>query len=395
MSWTAGQFGVVVVVFAAGGALGALGYRAFGAPSVSPAELTGPPAPSRVEEPVGELATQNKSLRAKVAELEESLRRRQIAEAAVAKAKPTEPSETAAKGFDPLVGDEALKKALAGIDWAKMGGSMLAMRPLLDKIAEALAKGETPPLDALGELQQRNGVLVQMVQALVDAKIPGAGVNGTFSHPAVAANQIGAALQAAGLQLTKAQRETLEQVTRFYSAKDGSLRTVADAREMKLENLLEEVDLKDGFYREAREALTPEQRAALYGEHGAGRTQSDLFGTGVMLGQFAKGVQAKDAPELASAVGKQLRGTLDGLGEAASKQLQGVLDGWASRLPAAYWSDKGDALEGKGMFKTDRVRSALRWQVELTKEILAKVELSPEARRKLLRSQRIFVPLPR
>jgi hypothetical protein len=122
----------------------------------------------------------------------------------------------------------------------------------------------------------------------------------------VVANQLGAALKAAGHELSKEQQETLTRVMRYYAVKDDSLRLVEGDRQFKLDVLAEEVEFKDAFYNEARALMTPEQRKALYSEQSKGRARLDVFDSTLMLAQYARPMPVKDAAGLAATMSERI-----------------------------------------------------------------------------------------
>jgi hypothetical protein len=346
--------------------------------------------------PKGDMASENTRLKAEIANLRAELDRKRLA-VAQEQAKAPEESKAndpeASTPMEALFADPRFEKALATIDWDAVGNSMKDMVPLIAKLAEAMAAGERPDLELVGEIHKLNGELLKAAQKIMEGNIPGTGINGSFTHPVVVANQFGAALKAAGLDLSKEQKETLDRAMRFYAAKDESLRLGEGDRELKLDVLAEEAEFKDAFYKEARSMLTEEQRNALFDEHSAGRTQLDVFDSSLMLAQYARPVRVKSASELASTLSDKIASGIR-LDASNRKQLDAVLTRWSNELPAEFWADKASTLDKSGMMSGARVRAALRRQTQLVRQILANVKLSPQARARLVKSMVILVPLP-
>ena len=82
------------------------------------------------------------------------------------------------------------------------------------------------------------------------------------------------------------------------------------------------------------------------------------------------------------------------LSDGAKKQLDAVLGKWSQSYPAEYWTQKADALEQRGMLKSSRIRTALKHQQVLWRQILANVELTAKERAALKKQLAIFVPMP-
>jgi hypothetical protein len=209
----------------------------------------------------------------------------------------------------------------------------------------------------------------------------------------VVANQFGAALKAAGHTLDAEQQTSLNRIMKVFAAKDQNLRLAEGDRELKLENLAEETELKHQFYAEAKGLLNADQRAALYDSKTEGRAQFDMFDPGLMLGQFARPVPASDAKSFAAAAGSTYKAKL-GISGKAGEQLDAVVAEWSRNYPPAYWESKADSLEQNRMMKTDRIRTALNRQLDLTRMIMSKVDLTPAQRKQLAQSQMVLVPLP-
>lgn len=346
-----------------------------------------------------DLVAENNRLRQQIQNLEQAAERKRIqAEEAAAKApeqdRPDQERDAAAAGSTPPLEDPKLAKALNQVDWALIGNNLHEMQPMLAKLAEALAKGESPDLAAVGEIQKLNGDLMKLAQILVENEVPGAGINGAFTHPSVASNQIAATLAAAGLNLNEEQQQSMKKIMQYYAAKDQSIRLSEDSREFSVEGLLEEADYKDAFYKEAKALLSEEQGLGLgFSEAVSGRARMDLFDSSLMLSQFAQPIRCKDPGHLATRMFQTINGRAK-LSPEAQKQLNGVLADWSGQLPRDFFMKPADTLSNQGMMKSSDIRAALRRQVDLFRMIDQKVDMSPADRAALKKQMAIFVPLP-
>jgi hypothetical protein len=321
------------------------------------------------------------------------LQRREIAAAKPDVEEPT-PAEPAKPEIVALFEDPEFGEALAKIDWQTLGVNLNEMMPMISKLAEAIANGEEVPLDVAGELQQRNGAVVVIAKAIMDAKVPGAGINGSFSHPSVVSNQIGAVLQAAGLDLDEGQQQSMERIRSYYAAKDKSLRLIAESRDLGVENLLDEVTFKNDFYNEARAILSAEQNGVLSSDAIRGRAHLDIFDTGIVLAQYAKPIRVKDPADLVATWSRKLRFETQ-LDAAGKKALHGILTSYANNFPPSFWENKPDALDRKRMMKSSRIRDALRRQVEMMRQIRNTLPLSAKDLAGMKKSIFVLVPYPR
>jgi hypothetical protein len=391
---SAREAGIGIVSLIAGGVIGGLTWAAIGTKEDT-IDKTADDAPVAGTQNADDLQSQNALLKSQIAGLRVELNRKKLA--AAEEEVPEKSEVVTAEAPIPqevLFGDPKYQEALASIDWATVGQAMKDMVPLAAKLAEQLENGEELDLAVAGELQKLNGELLKAAQKIMEGNIPGTGINGSFTHPVVAANQIGAALKAAGLDLSKEQKDNLERAMQFYAAKDHSLRLAEGDREFKLDILGEELEFKDAFYKEARRMLTKEQRDVLYSERSAGRAGFDVFDSSLMTAGMAKPLKVKDAAELASKLSRSISSST-GLDAAGRKQLDAIITKWSNEFPAEFWSNKGNALDKRGALSGARVRAALKRQSALMREILANIKLSPDARARLLRNMSIFVPLPR
>ena len=395
MSWTTRDTGVSFFSLAVGATLGILAWS-YLAEDRGDLPAGEQPAEESSSAELAALRTENQRMSERINSLQASLDR----EAQEAPARQVEESVEAAETLravlagDLILTDEQFAEVLGKIDWATMGTNMKDMVPLIETLAEQLAAGESPDLALAGQIQRLNGDLLAIAQVIMEGEVPGTGVNGAFTHPMVAGNQIVAALAAAGVALDEGQLEGLEKIMRVYGARDRGLRDVEGSEPFKLLNLLEEIDLKSEFYNEARAMLSPEQAAALYRDSSAGRLGLDVFDPGLMLAGQAQPLEAASSAELAQSLSERLQPS--NLSESGKQQLQNIISTWANRhYGEDFWSQPPDPLSKQGMMTSAHVREAMRNQVTLMRTILDQVELTPADRANLMANMRTIVPLVR
>lgn len=338
------------------------------------------------------LLDENEELRRRLAEAEARASRQRVA------------NEDAA----PVMGDVALEDetvlaarfsddkygaALAGVDWKVVGTAMKGQVAVSAELAAAILAGEIP-LELAGELQQFNGQLVGQLQPLMDGEVPGSGPNGTFTHPLVAANQVDQVLASGDAPLSEEQSSLVAAITDHYLAQDENLRIRAEGHELSLETLLEETAMKDRFYEEVGQVLSPEQHAMLYPDGVGDYNQLNLFGTGIIWAQVAKPALVEGPEDLAR---RNFSRFSDGLKLNPDQQerLRPLLDTWSRSYPPEYWSETSNALEREGIMKTSRTRMAAERQLALFKSMLNGLGLTAEQREKLLSNNGVLVPMVR
>lgn len=281
---------------------------------------------------------------------------------------------------------------LGKIDWDTVGQALHQMPPLLTDLIEALEKGEELP-PSVGEIQRWNGPLVTVALQLANAGVSGTGVNGAFTHPAVAANMVHAALAKSGRPLTKEQEAALEELGRRFVAEDD-LRSAAYGEEtLAFRKLVDEAALKDRLYSEIDALLTPEQRDLLHPESVRGYTQVDLFSSGVVTFMQARPIAFGDRDTFVREVTDKHIEEL-GLDAASRPVVEGLVRQWSDRVAKA---GLGAPLERtvpgmQNVLRTERVRKAAELQLELWDTLAARLALTDAQRRKLREETRILVP---
>lgn len=343
------------------------------------------------------------ALNQRVAELEKDLqdeRKRYLAlEAAAGRQRIADEAAAAAVEGAAPPAPEALRHAvtyggfeatLGSIDWDITGEAMFKMSGHLDALMKAIAAGESPPLAVIAEIQQLNGELIKTA-ALIENKVPGTGVNGAFTHPVIAANQMYAALQKGGMPLSDQQRDGLQRLSAQLAGEDEARRAKLTGDETGLEALLGEMEIKDKFYADARRLLTPQQEQALYQAHTDGTTSS-LFSSGIAWAQFGQPIMAADRGDYASQVADKLT-RMGEFGDDVSPQLRSVVETWAKSIPEAVFTSgaKGGRLAQVAQ-STASVREAAKRQAELYREIERTVPLTAAQKAKLRKAYGVFVP---
>ena len=347
------------------------------------------------------------ALNQRVAELEQDLqnerkrylaleaaagRQRIVDEAAVAAA--AEATPPPAEPLRHAVSYGGFESALAAIDWDITGEAMFKMSGHLDALMKAIEEGESPPLAAVAEIQQLNGELIKQAQALLDGDVPGTGVNGAFTHPVIAANQMFAALQKGGMPLDDQQRDGLQRLSAQLAGEDEARRSQLTGDETGLDALLGEMEIKDRFYADARRLLTPQQEQALYQAHTDGTTSS-LFSSGIAWAQYGQPIKASDRGDYASQVADKLTRMGD-FGEDVSPQLRSVVENWAKTIPEAAFAAGGKSGRMAQVAQPiAAVREAAKRQAELYREIIRTVPLTAAQKAKLRKAYGVFVPYGR
>ncbi|MFO1032285.1 MAG: hypothetical protein U1F60_14490 [Planctomycetota bacterium] len=339
------------------------------------------------------LEEENKALREQLAAMKDGSGRRPVEPLALSAGadevvEPPPPPPPVGPVFD----DAQFAEVLAKIDWTTMGAASKDMAPLIAQLVEAMGKdGAKLPMDLVAKIQQLNGKLVAQLPALLEAKLPGYGANGVYTHPLVAANTMASTLAAAGAALTPAQQQSMSGLVRAFAAESQQID--AATREFEVEQLLEEVEMKDRFWKEVGGLLAPEQAAVLQPAGAGTHDGSSLFSSGLITQSTSMPIAAKDAGEFARKASAHLADQL-GLDDTATAQVRELLAQTAAA--PELWRERGDAREQQlRMMRSGRTVAALRNQLQWMRQIQQTVNLTPEQRQKLAGLSHVLVPLPR
>lgn len=327
------------------------------------------------------------ALRARAAEAEATIAdlraKLDAAEAAVTEAAPA-PADPRAFRFGLSDKTPTFDKA----DWAALGRHMAAMTAAIPAIAEGLAAGKQPDAGTMAKIQEHNMPLAAFaIQAATE--LGGTGPNGAYTHPAVIANLMRAALAEAKDPLAPEQEAAIHALGVAWAGE--AERSVASyvPTTPALRKTIDEVDAKVRFLAAARGMLTATQQAILFPPATAGRVQLDLLSPGL--------VYVMRQPVMAAtreALETQLLAGLMGL--AAATEPEGAPHAWIARawldgLPGALQPRGGRDVEL--MFPhVDAVQAAARAQLSAMEKLLALGELTAEQAAALRASTAVLQP---
>jgi anti-sigma-K factor RskA len=338
---------------------------------------------SRLRERLRQLEQQN-------ADLQLATARQQAPPEAVEEPPPPPPEPVVAE-TGPVFADDAFAEALAALDWDLMGKVTNEMGPMLVELAEAMEQDGELPLELIGKITELNAKLIGQVPAMLKAGLPGTGANGAYTHPLVSANILAKTLAAAGVEMDATQRDKIAGLVRASTIEN---RAVADSvQEFDLQRVAAEVEAKDRFYREVASQLTPEQYRVMFPE-GADRFEgTSLFHSSLFTAQLIEPVSAAGPADFAGSVA-QTFGKQVGLDEAAAGQVRAIVERMASAAPELWQQPASQVETDLRMMRSGRTGTAMRHQIEMMREILRQVPMTPAQRKKFTSMKRLFVPLP-
>jgi hypothetical protein len=339
------------------------------------------------------LSQENQELKRRVDELEAHLARRPVPAPAAGAAPPAAAPEEAAPAAPATLtfADPKFAETLEKIDWKKMGAVTAEMGPKLVELAKVMNEedGEMP-MELAVEVQKLNTQLLAEVPKLMEAGLPGFGVNGVYTHPLVSSNILASTLAEGGHPLTKAQEEALGGLVRAYSAENLGIHE--RGFESEVERVTAETAMKDRFYEEAAALLGPEQRAAVFPPSAGGFDGSNLFSSGLVWATVAKPVHAASPAEFAedAARGLQKRLSLD---DAAAAQVREIIAKHSAHPD--LWRKTERVERALNFMARGRSGRAAQAQIAWMREISRSLPLSAEQKEKLAKMDDVLVPMPR
>ena len=284
---------------------------------------------------------------------------------------------------------EGLEKTLKEIKWDKIAKAVVGMAGPMKELGEALAAGR-PAGDLPQKVQKFNMPLIQAAVAANQGGMPGHGINGSFTHPALVANLIYSTLVEAGLPLDDAQAEKLSQLADRSVEDDRRLRAARTDESWAMEQLVMESEMKDRFYKAVDSLLTPEQVEVLHPGALRDRTAGDIFSAGLIWMQSAQVARARDREDLTQKITAGLMRRLQ-IPEEEKEAVGRAVGDWAAKFGPDAFTPLDD-LEKSNMVRMDRIRAAGRPMVDLYKEIARSLPGQEEVIKRLRETAFLVVP---
>lgn len=285
--------------------------------------------------------------------------------------------EAATKGIAPdapavskgvRYGYDRYKKTLEAIDWDVAGDAITHITPILEALVNARAAGKPLP-PSIGNLQRYNGPLVTAALTASQNGVPGTGVNGAFTHPAMLANMVYATLLKAGTPLSEAQEKKLKALADDFVREDEQRMGSYDESALGLQKLLDETALKDRLFAAIDALLTDAQRSVLHPEVVRGRTSADLFSSGVIWGTVIRPARFTSAEQLSGVLTRQIVARYQ-VPEDQRSTVEDLAGEWLKSFPSSYLDAPADALTSAGHYEIGRVRTAAERQLVFFQRLL-------------------------
>jgi hypothetical protein len=277
---------------------------------------------------------------------------------------------------------------LAGADWKEMGEAVRSMTGLIGDIALREKRGEDVPTEVGIQIAKENAKLAKFAFA-VNGKLPTHVTgNGEFTHPIAVANLMAEHLAQAGRPLAEAQLHEIATIGEEYGFLWDELQATYTPDTLRLEKIMDELDLKRRTIDRMQAVLTADQREVVILPATHHVVMVDLYSPMLILPAVARPVSRPTAEALKA---EHIRILVEEwkLDPAARDALGPAAERWfAAVSPRLTPVDKDDVQ----YYHVDDALPAGRAAIALRKELLQVPELSPEGRKRLIEDGRFVVP---
>jgi hypothetical protein len=358
---------VILLVLVAGLVGFLLGYS-LRDPDVGSAETSAPGEADAVRAEISELRDSCEDLERR---LEEATVRYREAEAALAgPLLPPEGAEERREAAPPPVATDRedtgaffmmeYEGALRRVDWETVGTNLSEIVDLLRDGAPRLLRREPLPPDVGTRIQRLNSPVLAAAIKVRDF-LPGTGVNGKFSSAPFMLNAIASTLAAAGKPLTEHQSRRLLEIGRDLLSRDERRRSEYGPDTYALAQLVDDMELKGGFFESVYEVLDSSQASVLHSEPARDRVRLDLFSSAIALSGRVEVLTFADEADLVQRLGSRVVRSL-GCSKDQLPQAGQTIRRWAAGIPRELLNRTWNALDERGMVHADR---AVAWAGQL------------------------------
>ncbi len=282
---------------------------------------------------------------------------------------------------------------LNDVEWSAVGDSLRDMIPIINQLTLDAREGKKLNMQEVGKIATLNASLVKAAVSL-DGKIPGSGINGSFTHPAFQANAIVSALESAGMPLDEGQTKRLEALSRKYTDSEAARNRGYGKDTWALTKVIDETREKDRFFAEAFGILNPEQEAAIHPEATRGYLGFDLFSSGLVWAQHIGALPFAKREDLENQMFQRLKSLAD-IDEARDDEVREAVASWIGALPESLLTTAPETVMGQPMMRVSDVFACAETQMEHLPRLIRTLGLTDEQSRKMRRFSGALYPLLR
>lgn len=273
-------------------------------------------------------------------------------------------------------------------DWAGLSGHVVELAKALGSLPKAMRDGGQPGPEIMAVVAEHNTPLA-IFAVTASAELKGTGPNGAYTHPAVIANLIRAALIAANDPLTASQEASIVTLGNAWAAESERTDKSFPDGTPDLARTVAEVDGKQRFLDNVKLVLSPSQRGHLFNPETEGRMQLDLLSPALVYIAMAP-VESVSADDLAAQlVPKLLRAA--GIKDVDPAPLLSVGQRWLDDVPGGR--DAHPARDPELMFPSSTLMQAwARAEVAAIQRIAESGRLTPEQVKAVRRVRTLLMP---
>ena len=296
--------------------------------------------------------------------------------------------EEGAPALAVAFGEYADLEVLLGADWPAMAEALSGMRPDLLALLETIDKGEQPDMEALIRIQKANQKLQEFALEAI-GKLPTHSTgNGEFTHPIATMNLMAQVLESSEAPLTEQQRGSLAGFGDDYEGEWELVNARYRDDTPKLQKILDEATLKRDFMGRVEGVLSQDQIDAVFTPEIRNLSRLDPWSPAIMLMGHASPVTVSSEEDLRGKLMKHAAASLGVETEDLAAHSQ-VFDEWVEGVRDMLQSVPAPRV---GFPPLDESITAGRAQLRALDALSSRLNLSEEARERLLSSSAFMVP---
>jgi hypothetical protein len=277
---------------------------------------------------------------------------------------------------------------MADAKWKEAGEAADNLTGLIKDLVAKMKEGGSPSPEDMAAMGRENLKLAKIAINLggkLPTHSPG---NGEYTHPFVSWNVMAEELEFAGVPLTEEQLARMAKLGDEYDRGWDKLQRSYSAETLKLEKLVDELDLKRGYNDRLEALLTNEQREVVIDPETHNVSQIDIHSPVLILTLLASPLAQSSKEEIRKSAVKYWSDRW-GIEPAQIESGGQLVDGWMGEVdPRLTPIPAGQA----GFFNIDDALVSGRAQVRLMKGLLSSLPLDEAGRKKLIENPTFLVP---
>ncbi len=271
------------------------------------------------------------------------------------------------RGSDVAFAYDKYKGVFARVDWKSAASAYTAMVPMMIKASGNMKLLQDPSFSR--KLQELNMNLIHVASSAHKAGVPGKGINGAFTHPAIYVNLVDSALTAAEKPLSEDQRKAVSELGNVYLERIDEFEKNRNKITYALEARIQESTIKQNFFDELDKLLDPEQVEIVHPESIRGLCGLDLMSSGLIWQMHVHPLFGGTREFLTTRVQSAVKQHV-GLNDGEMANLEGAIGRFMQRFSDEDLKEH-TAESAANLFRVPVVLRGANATLELLKEIVA------------------------